>query len=250
MYKRQNEDDLAVSAHFGNSTRGGRLTAGINANGAEDLNYTSGSYYIRDRRGKRELVSEVAFNEVAENAAEFRLGAKQNRAEVSFQSTIGKREFVRVSGNVNELATRTNDEKIARGVGASIEVGTTGTVGSNNWRMGFVASGEKNDREQLSSLSNLLLDETQQIALSASWFRGNIRSDYPSTPSPRYHVTARLGHSWPSDNTGLLLQAGAGFRVLGNDELSLQLEHNSDALEVFNTTESLSTFGIQYRNHF
>ena len=99
-----NEDDLAVSAHFGNSTRGGRLTAGINANGAEDLNYTSGSYYIRDRRGKRELVSEVAFNEVAENAAEFRLDAKQNRAEVSFQSTIGKREFVRVSGNVNELS--------------------------------------------------------------------------------------------------------------------------------------------------
>jgi len=245
-----NEDDLAVSAHFGNSKRGGRLTAGINANGADDLNYTSGRYYIRDRSGKRELVSEVALNEVAENSAQFRLGAKQNRAEVSFQSSIGKSEFVRVSGNVNELSTRTDDEKIARGVGASIEVGTTGTVGSNNWRMGFLASGEKNELEPLSTLSSLLLDETQQIALSASWFRGNIRADYPSTPSPRYHVTARLGHSWPSDSTGLRLQAGAGFRVLGNDELSLQLEHNSDALEVFNTTESLSTFGIQYRNHF
>ena len=244
------ENDLAVSAHFGNSTRGGRLTAGINSNDADDLNYTSGEYYIRDRSGRRELVSEVGINEVAENAAEFRIGAKQNRAEVSFQSTIGRREFVRVSGNVNELATRATNEKIARGVGASIEVGTTGTVGSNNWRMGFVASGEKNELEPLSNLSGFLLDETQQVAVSATWSRGAIRSDYPSVASPRYHLSARLGHSWPSDNTGVRFEAGAGFRVLGNDELSLQLEHNSDALEVFNTTESLSTFGIQYINHF
>ena len=245
------EDDLALSAHFGNSTRGGRLTAGVNANGVDDLNYTSGEYYIRDRSGKRELISALAFNEVAENSAEFRIGAKQNRAEVSFQSTIGKREFVRVSGNVNELATRASDEKIARGVGASIEVGTTGSIGTNNWRMGLVASGEVNELEPLSSFSGFLLNETQQIALNASWSRGSLRSDYPSIASPRYHVTARLGHSWPSDNTGVSLQAGAGFRVLGNDELSLQLEHSSDALEVFNTTtESLSTFGIQYTNHF
>ena len=116
--------------------------------------------------------------------------------------------------------------------------------------MGFVASGEKNELEPLSNLSGFLLDETQQIALSATWSRGNIRADYPTVPSPRYHVSARLGHSWPSDNTGVRLEAGAGFRVLGNDELSFQVEHNSDALEVFNTTESLSTFGIQYRNHF
>ena len=244
------EDDLAITAHFGNSKRGGRLTAGVNANGEDDLNYTSGQYYIRDRSGRRELSSEVVFNEVADNSAEFRIGARQSRAEVSFRSTIGRREFVRVSGNVNELATRADDEKIARGVGASIEVGTTGTVGSNNWRMGFVASGEKNELEPLSNLSGFLLDETQQIALSATWSRGNIRADYPTVPSPRYHVSARLGHSWPSDNTGVRLEAGAGFRVLGNDELSFQVEHNSDALEVFNTTESLSTFGIQYRNHF
>lgn len=246
-----NEDNVTVSAHFGNSTRGGRLTAGVNSNGADDLNYTSGEYYVRDRTGRTELLSEVAFNEISESGDDFRLGAKQDMAALTFQTPIGEREFVKVSGNVNELATRTTDQRIARGVSASIEVGATGSVGSNNWTMGVVASGEKNDREALSTQTSFnLSDESQQLALSASWFRGGIRADYPSAASPRYRVSARLGHSWPAESTALRLEAGAGFRVMGNDELSLQLEHNSQVQEVFDGNQSLSTFGIQYTNHF
>ena len=245
-----NEDNLAVSAHFGNSTRGGRLTAGVNANGADELNYTSGEYYVRDRTGKRELISVVGFNEVAEDAAEFRLNAKKDRAAVSFQTSFNDREFVIVSGNVNELATRTTNERIARGVGASIEFGTRGSVGSNTWSMGVSAKGEKNDREPLANLSRFLSDDSQQVGLSASLSRGGIRSDYLSAASPRYRLSAKVDHSWPGDTTALRLEAGAGFRVMGNDELSLQLEHDQTPQEFSNGKQSNSAFGIQYRNHF
>ena len=255
-----NEDDLAVSAHFGNSRRGGSITAGVNINDDDNLNYTSGEYYIRDASGKRELTSQVSFNEVAESAAELRIGAKQDKAEVAFQTAFGRREFVRLSGNVNELTTRDSDERIARGVGGSIELGTIGTVGSNNWTVGVVASGSRNDREdqlpqslsQLSTLStidNVLADESGQLALSASFFRGGIRSNFPQTASPRYNLSARFGRTWPSNTNALQVQAGAGFRVLGNDELSFALSHDQQG-DVFLEGQSSSTVGIQYRNHF
>lgn len=245
-----NEDDLAVSAHFGNSIRGGQLTTGINANGDEELNYTSGSYHVRNADARRELVSEIGFNEVADNSAEFRLDAKRDRAELRFQTGLGSREFVRVSGNVNELSDRSTNERIALGYGASVEFGTTGTVGSNNWSVAVSASGEVNDREQESVLSNLLFDDTQQVSLNASWVRGGIRADYPSSAGLRYSVSARLGRTWPTNTNAVSVAAGAGFRVLGNDEVSFQLQHDRNTQELRSGTESFSTFGFQYTNHF
>ena len=245
-----NEDDLAVSAHFGNSARGGQLTTGINSNGDDDLNYTSGSYHVRNADARRELVSEIGINEVADNSAEFRLDAKRDRAELRFETGFGNREFVRVSGSVNDLADRTTNERIALGYGAGIELGTTGTVGSNNWSMGISASGEINDREPESNLSNLLFDDTQQVSLNASWVRGGIRTDYPSTTGLRYSVSARLGHTWPTNTSAVSVAAGAGFRVLGNDEVSFQLQHDRNTQELTSGTENFSTFGIQYTNHF
>ena len=254
------EDDLAISAHFGNSRRGGSITAGVNINEEDNLNYTSGEYYFRNASGKRELTSQVTFNEVAESAAELRVGAKQDKAEVAFQTAFGKREFVRLSGNVNELTTRDSDERISRGVGGSIELGTVGSVGSNNWTVGVVASGSRNDREDqlppslsqlspLSTIDSVLSDESGQLAISAAFFRGGIRSNYPQTASPRYNVSARFGRTWPSNTNALQVQAGAGFRVLGNDELSFQLAHDQQG-DVFLEGQSSSTVGIQYRNHF
>ncbi len=245
-----NEDNVELSAHFGNSLIGGRLTTGVNATENNDLTYTSGRYYVRNPESKSELVSEVAFNEVADNSAEFRLGARRDKAELSYQTAIGNREFVKVSGNVNELATRTSNERISRGIRGSIELGSGGTLGSNSWTMGVSAGGEKNDREPLSALSSLLFEDSQQVAVSAAWFRGGIRADYPTTASPRYRVAARLGHSWPAATTAVSLEAGAGFRVLGNDELSFQIQHDRQAREPVSGPQSFSTFGVQYTNHF
>lgn len=245
-----NEDNVELTAHFGNSLRGGRLTTGVNATENDDLTYTSGRYYMRNPESKSELFSEVAFNEVADNSAEFRLAARRDKAELSYQTAIGNREFVKVSGNVNELATRTNNQRISRGIGGSIELGSGGTVGSNSWTMGVSAAGEMNDREPLSQLSSFLYEESQQVAVTAALFRGGIRADYPSVASPRYRVAARLGHSWPAADTAVSLEAGAGFRVLGNDELSFRIQHDRQVREPLTGPQSFSNFGVQYTNHF
>jgi len=245
-----NEDDLAVSAHFGNSRRGGRVTTGVNYNGDEEVTYASGRIYLRNPDAKREIISEVGFNEIPDISPEFRLGATRNKAEISLQTGFGNNEFVKLSGKVNELTDRIRDERIALGAGGAIEIGSTGSVGSNSWTVGLSASGEVNDREPASNLSSLLFEDSQQVSFSAALFRGGIRSDYPSTASPRYRVAARVGHSWPTNSTAFGIDAGAGFRVLGNDELSLQIAHDRQAQEVLSGQQSNSTVGVQYINHF
>jgi len=205
------EDNIEVSAYFGNSFRGGRLTAGVNSYDSEELNYTSGEYYFRDRAGKRELSSEIGLNEVPESAdTNIRLNAKQDRAELAFRSTLGKREFLSLSGSVSEVTDRDTDERLLRGFGASVELGTTGSFGSNNWTMGVVASGGRNTR----AATAFIPEESQKLALSASLFRGGIRANYPSAASPRYQLSAQVGHNWVSENIDVQLLAGAGFRLL------------------------------------
>ena len=237
-----NEDDLELSAHFGNSRQGGSLSAGINSNGAEELGYTTGSYYLRDSTGNKELLSTLELNRVADGSDLLRLSAKEDKAELALRAGFGRREFLRFSGSVNELTDRSTDERILSGVGATVELGTAGSFGTNNWTMGVSATGARNENDFAATNS-------QALSLSASLFRGGIRSDYPQAPNPRYQLSAQVGHNWPSDTTALQIQAGAGFRVLGNDELSLQFSHDTPVEELLDTDPN-STVGIQYTNHF
>jgi hypothetical protein len=126
--------------------------------------------------------------------------------------------------------------------------------------MGVIASGAVNQQEALlpaavlevlpsTEFQSILAEESQELAISASLIRGGIASDYPQAASPRYSINARLGHAWPTRDTALQLSAGAGFRVLGNDELSLQLTHDRNA-ELLQDENSTSTIGIRYINHF
>lgn len=254
------EDDVAVSAYFGNSRRGGKLTAGMNSQGNSELQYSSGTAFIRDLHGRKELSTEVTFNEVAEGTAENHLAAKQDRAELAYQHTLGKSEFIKLSGNMNEITTRDTDQEISKGFGGSIELGTTGSFGSNSWTMGLVATGTSNDSfgslpvnaagmPVYSRSSIIRTDVAQQLALSAALFRGGINSDYPQAASPRYHMRARVGQNWPAETVALELNAGAGFRLLGNDELSFEVAHDR-SVDLQRLEFSNSTIGIHYRNHF
>jgi hypothetical protein len=254
------EDDVAVTAHFGNSTRGGSVTAGLNSRNDNDLNYSGGELYVRDRRGKKQLSTEVYINEITDTSKNYRLAAKQDRAELAYSHAIGKNEFVRLSGSINEVSTRATDDKISTDIGASIELGTNGTIGSNSWSMGVVASQTNrtfegvlgttpNGTAQFSSFTGEFKDESQELALNAALFRGGIQSAYPQAASPRYHLSARLGHNWQAESTAFKVAAGAGFRLLGNDELSFNVEHDTSFDESLNGISN-STVGVQYRNHF
>jgi len=111
--------------------------------------------------------------------------------------------------------------------------------------MGVVASGGRNTR----AATAFIPEESQKLGLSASLFRGGIRANYPSAASPRYQLSAQVGHNWVSENIDVQLLAGAGFRLLGNDELSFQIEHLGGVDSLLNE-QSDSKVGIQYTNHF
>ncbi|OED38421.1 hypothetical protein AB833_19775 [Chromatiales bacterium (ex Bugula neritina AB1)] len=254
------EDDIAVSAFFGDRLTGGSITTGVNSQSESDLNYATGRLHLSDLDGDHLLSTEIGINEIAGGSAEFRLGAKQDRAEVSYESSIGRSEYIKLIGKYNEISTRDNDTPVSRGLGASLELGTRGSFGSNSWTMGIIATGEKNDlQDELpaslrdlssrSTFNNILATEKQELSVSASLSRGGINSDYPQTASPRYHLSARVGHNWESETTAFQVQAGAGFRVMGNDELSLELSHDRSVKTLSNDLPN-SSIGFQYRNHF
>ncbi len=254
------EDDLAVTAHFGNSRRGGSFTAGLNSRNDGELNYSGGQLYLRDSRGKKELSTEVYINEITGANQDYRIAAKRDRAELAYSHKIGKNEFVKVSGSINEISTRLTDDKVSTDVGASIELRTIGTIGSNSWSMGVAASQTNstsagvlgttsNGTAQFSAYTGEFKSESQELSLNAALFRGGIQSAYPQAASPRYHVSARLGHNWQAESTAFNVAAGAGFRVLGNDELSFNVEHDTSFDESLNGISN-SIVGVQYRNHF
>ncbi|MEM7255918.1 MAG: tetratricopeptide repeat protein [Pseudomonadota bacterium] len=256
----RNEDDVAVTMHFGNSLRGGSVTTGVNAREEDDLQYSGGQLYFRDRAGKNEISTEVYINEIATSSEDQRLAAKRDRAELSYAHTLGKNQYVRLSGSLDEVITRAGNLTVSTGVGASIELGTMRSIGSNSWSMGVVASQKnRSAKGELATAANgtaLFTDyggsfssDSQELALNAALFRGGITSEYPQAASPRYHLRARLGHNWPTDATAFTLSAGAGIRVVGNDELSFSVEHDSN-IDPSVDTNATSTVGIQYTNHF
>lgn len=76
----------------------------------------------------------------------------------------------------------------------------------------------------------LLPERTGRLALNASLARGSpgdLRWQYPS---PRYRLGAAVGYQWPENSPTLEFEANVGFRILGNDELSIRTAYTSSLL--------------------
>ena len=61
-------------------------------------------------------------------------------------------------------------------------------------------------------------------------------------------MNGRVGHSWPERNFGVQLDAGAGMRIIGGDELSVGLSHDGLVDDVIG--QGRTEFGVNYRLHF
>ena len=252
-------EHIALSMHFGDSLLGGRIEAGvINASDADTL-FASTQYHLRSRRGDKQINAEIAYNEEATQSAELRLAALQNRVTVDAESTIGKREFVRLKADVNEISTRVAEKKVALGLAAEVEVGVRGAFGSNNWSTSIRANRTQYDHEatlpdelQLrpdSAMSSVVGDDATTLSLGASIARGGVRENFPLAGSPRYYLNASLGQSWPSSTLGFQIDAGAGIRILGADELSIGFSHDTQSGQTGQNNDA-TELGVHYRYHF
>ncbi len=250
--------DFNVSLFYSNGTRRGRLTVGNRNTEDGDNNYASASVAVRSNNDRRELSAEIGYNESVELSSELLIAGVQNRAALAFHTDIRGREFLRLRAELTDITTRYDQEDLATGVGGSVEYGVQGSFGSNAWASSILATHVSRDRVGVlpasldvardSTLDSVITEEQQRLSVGATVSRGGTQSDYPQVSSPRYYVHTNVGQTWPQETLGVQVDAGAGFRVLGGDELSFSVTH--DAQQSVSNIEGQTTLGVQYRYHF
>lgn len=250
--------DVALSLFFGNARQGGRLTTGYLSAEDDDLFHGSASFARRLRNQRSQLSTELAYSEEVTLSPELQVGARQHRLTLGYDADIGRREFVRVQADATQINTRVEQNKVARGLGGSVELGMRGSFGSNNWSTSVRAAHVEREREQelpeelrlseRTTMDSVLASEVQSLSVGASLTRGGINADFPQVSSPRYYLSASLGQNWPDKVVGVQVGAGAGIRVLGGDELSLSFSH--DTQPTIRNSGDATALGISYRYHF
>jgi len=252
------QTNISLSLFYAGSSQYARLTTGINSMEQGDQSYASGRYAVFGGHGRRELSAEIAYNEAANYSPELTIAGAQNRATFGLDADFGRRQFLRLRADVTEINTRLEQRKVATGLGGSIELGVRGSFGSNSWSTSVSASQVRRERETVlpealrlsrnSSMNSVLAAEVQRLSVGASLSRGGVNTDFPQVSSPRYYVNSSLGQNWPEQVIGFQIDAGAGIRVLGGDELSFSVSHDTQPTR--ENSGDATALGMQYRYHF
>ncbi len=250
--------DFNMSVFYANGSQRSRLTVGNRNTENGDENYANALVAVRSKSNRQELSAELSYNEAVEISSELLIAGVQDRATLAFHTDIGRHNFLRLRAELTDIKTRYDQEKVASGLGGSVEYGIQGSFGSNVWSSSILATHVSRDRvDELpdtlqlkndSTLDNVIAEEQQRLSVGATLSRGGTQSDYPQVSSPRYYVHTNVGQTWPQETLGLQIDAGAGFRVLGGDELSFSVTH--DAQQSTDDVEGETTLGLQYRYHF
>ena len=234
--------------------RSAELSIGILDDGEESHAYGSARYARRDLRARRELALGLGWNEAADDSPALRLSATRDRAEVGIESGLGMRVFTRLSAELDELATRGDDRRLARGLNTRAELGLRGGLGALDWSGSVVAEDMRRDRESAASealglpsgttLDGVLARRASTLSLNASLARGE-----GASASPRYYLGGGLSHVWPERAVGVRIDGGAGFRVLGEDELAIAFGRDA-AIAGTRARADVATFRLSYRRRF
>ena len=254
------QSDIALTLFHGDRRFGGKVTAGYNSTETESLAYALTQHHFRNRTGTKTASAELAYNEASTASALLRVAAKQNRATLGYEQALGYREYLKLQVNMNDINTRLQEKRVARGLQTRIEFGIRGAFGSNVWSTSVAANRSQNDvvselPDELNlapgtSIDSILTDKSTSLSFGASLSRGGIQGDYPQASTPRYFLNANVAHSWPDATLGLQLDGGAGIRVLGGDELSIGFAHDTQPAGDVGTENDSTTVGVNYRYHF
>jgi len=254
------QSDIALTLFHGDRRFGGKVTAGYNSRIDDSLAYALTQHHFRNRSGSRTLSAELAYNEASTASPLLRVAAKQNRATLGYEQALGYREYVKLQADINDISTRVQQKRVARGLHARAEFGIRGAFGSNVWSTSIAANRSQNDvvseiPEELylapgTYIGSILTDKSTSLTFGASLSRGGIQGDYPQASSPRYYLNANLAHSWPDSTFGLQLDGGAGIRVLGGDELSIGFTHDTQPTGDAEPEADTTSVGLNYRYHF
>lgn len=250
--------EVALSLFFGNSLQGGRITAGLITADEGDQGYASARLHLKDRSEKRLYSVEAAYKESLSNSGELYLAAHQNRATASIDASLGALPYIRLQADATQINTREGNQRFADGLAVQAEAGVRGQHAGHSWTASVLAGQIRYQRSDTlpaqlqlrsdSSVQSILQEQTRRLSIGGSVSRGDVNSGFTQSGTARYFIDARLGRSWPSSQLGLSANAGAGIRVLGGDELSFTVSHETQG--VSKRRGAFTSMGVNYRYHF
>jgi len=256
---RDEERELMFSLFRHSSRQSLQLSAAFLTSGEEDRIRGELRYARRDARERHEIFVELAAGEAADESAELRLAGQRNRVGLGLDATLSTLSFARISAEASEISARGADERLAQGVRTRAEIGLRDSVGDIAWSSSVSVENVVNDRvaslpdafrlSPTTTLDDVILEQASAVSLNGSLSRGVVGSAFPDAVSPRYFLNVGLGHYWPERAFALQLDAGAGFRVLGQDELGVSLKRGS-RLGTGRRGADSTSFGVDYRYRF
>ncbi len=241
------------------SRQGMALYAGVDSDSQDSRLFAHGNWTLRDPHGRREIGLAIAWQEPADESSELRLVGKRDSLGITAEQVFANDAYVKLNAGAKRLSSRISDALLAKGIYTRAEVGIRRTAGSLAWGSSVSLASERNDRAerlpsefvlgQGSSLNNVIAEERTTLSLNGSLARGGVGNHYPNMASPRFYINGSVGYAWPDERLGMNVNAGAGVRVIGQDELALRLKQSA-TLQGEDLAEDGRTLGIDYRFQF
>jgi len=197
-------------------------------------------------------------DQLSEESAELRSLGKQDKVQMAINANISKREYFNGQISSVKYYSRWN-EKLAQGWNTDINIGHRFLTGRNNWLIQFDASNISNSLEnnlpvQLSrrlpqdaDISQIVVSDFSTVGVSTRYSRGQIATNFPQVGSLRYYVEGWVGQVYPSNSFAFRFNSGISTRVVGNDELGLELVVDQTSSKIADQTN----VGVKlfYRNY-
>ncbi len=250
-------DDLSFTLFTGHGEQGGNLSFGMNNHPSDTIGYANVKYYQQLLDGILAQL-ELAIHAIPEVDSILQPATLQNRLDATIIGSVAMDYYYYVDLWGREYNTR-DGNGVAKGYGATAEIGFKQHWGRFEWLAGLQGNFEHNyDRKLPDDLKQMLpssytiddvvAKEASSLLLGGRVGRGSIRDEYPSTGSLRYFASAWFGHTWPQNELTVYLRAGSGVRILGNDELSIQVLYNQSGGVVGRNDDS--GISLQYQYNF
>lgn len=185
------------------------------------------------------------------------LAGKDNVAGITLDYQPTVREAASLQLNLHELSTRFGDD-IGHGWDLNIYLSEQLFFADPAWQLYGSLSLQKINlsSDPLSGINawhqgttpltsaDFIDDDYQRIAIGQRIWHGNPGTPGATVPSPRYWLDSSIGYNVTNNRPDITLGAGLGWRIVGNDELYLSADWQSQDR---NGDESLSlSLGYYY----
>ena len=182
----------------------------------------------------------LGLNNAVEASQLLTLAGQDNIAGLTLNYQPTSRESVAIQFNLHDLSTRFDDE-IGQGWDLNLRVSEQLFFADPAWQLyGDVSmqrvnlsdkpldgiNAWRNGTFPLTS-GDFVEDEYQRVAIGQRVWHGNPGVPGAMVPSPRYWFDSSLGYNVTNSRFDMTLSSGLGWRVVGNDELYLSVDWQS-----------------------